>query len=107
PVAPGLAVVSHEEVADALILECHAPVVGVDMRLSEAAIGKEVHQHDSAALDHMDAGGLQRLEEPRRQADRDTVLVPGQAPPPGSEPERQGLAQGVALEAGEENVSRL
>src|SRR6185437_14064805 len=86
PFAPGLAVVSHEEVADALILQRHPPVVGVDIRLPEAAIREEAHEHESAALDHVDAGGLERLEESCRQPDRHTVLVPGQAPAPGGEP---------------------
>src|SRR6185312_13948586 len=107
PFAPRLTVVRHQEVANALRLERHPPVVAIDIGLPEVAVREEVHQHKGAALDHVYAGGLQRLQEPRRQPDRNTILVPGQTPPPGGEPERQRLAQGPALEAGEENVPRL
>ncbi len=50
----------------------------------------------------MDAGRLQRLEEPARQAERDDVAVPALASTPGGEAQMAGIAQQLALQAAQQ-----
>src|SRR5579863_2988578 len=109
PELPGAlrqAIVRDQEVARPLVIEGKLPVVAVDVGRPEMAVGEERQQEKDAALDQMDAGGLERLEESRRQADGDAVLVPAEPAPPGRELQAQRIAQRPSLEAREEDVLR-
>src|SRR5579863_511105 len=69
-------VVQDQEVPHTLVFGPKYLVVAVDFGASEIAIGEQRQQHGNAALDEVNAGGFQRLEEARRQTDRNTVPVP-------------------------------
>src|SRR6185295_15541605 len=51
-----------------------------------------------AALDQVDAGGLERLEKPRRQPERDAVAVPEFAASAGGEAQRARVGQWLAIQ---------
>ena len=91
-----------------LHLERRARVVLVARRTSLISpAGKQLQQPVHRRLDQMDAGRFQRLDEARRQADRDDVADPGLAPPAGREPKRPRLGHRLAVEVGEQGRSRL
>src|SRR5262245_55949025 len=98
PCALGLVVVDDDEVADALVLERDLPVIALDVRLPELAIREELPQQHDAALDEVYARGFQRLEEPGREPDGNTVLDPGPAPPPRRESQGQRVTQRPSLD---------
>ena len=87
--ALGMAVVHQQEIAHAAELGLEHPVVALDVRGGEVAVRKELEQHGDAALDEVDRGGLQRLQKPRRQPERDDVPAPGRLAPPGPEAQRR------------------
>src|SRR5690606_22106122 len=78
-------VMQHDEVADVFQLLAADLVVAVHRRLADALEGEELHQAGHCAQGQVDAGGLQRLDEAARQAERNHVLVPGLAPASGAE----------------------
>src|SRR5262245_33819394 len=53
PLALGLVVVDHEEIADALVLERKLPVVVIDVRLPEMPVRKELQQQRNPPLNQM------------------------------------------------------
>src|SRR5690606_25247266 len=69
-------IMQHEEITDAFELPGHGAIVWLDLDRGDVAIGEERHEVGEAALDQVDAGRLERLEESGRQPERETVLVP-------------------------------
>ena len=65
---------------------------------------RSMPQH--GALDEVDAGRLQRLHEPARQADRDAVAMPLLAPCAGGEGQVIGLGQRLALDISHQPFER-
>src|SRR3546814_13449088 len=70
------AIMEDDEVADAFIVEGDAPVVGVDVDGGEIAVGEVREQLGDAVLDQVDARRFERLEEARREAERDDIAGP-------------------------------
>ena len=66
-------VVQHDEVADVLDLVVGLPVVFIDVRLTYSVARKHLHEPHDAALDQVDAGGFQRLDEAAGKADGNAV----------------------------------
>ena len=94
-------IMEHDEVAHALPLEIALAVEFVDRRLVGRAIGKQPNEPDRSGLDKVDAGRFQRLEEVRRQAERDAIAVPHLSPLAAREAKPVGLGQLLAVEVGE------
>ena len=100
-------VVQHDEVADVLDLVARLAVVlghvgGAD------ALGREgLQQPHDAALDEVDAGGLQRLDEAAGQADGHAVAAPGLVPLAGRELDEPRLRQRGALHLAQQLLARL
>ena len=77
-------VVEDDEVADVLEQSLHPPVVLVALDRVEALVGEQASGSADAALDEVDAGRFQRLDEAARKAERDDVAVPGELAPAGA-----------------------
>jgi hypothetical protein len=77
--AVGHLVVQDDEVADEFDLGPGLGVEFVDVALADALRGEVLQQAHDGALDQVDAGRLDRLQEAARQADRDAVVRPGLA----------------------------
>ena len=77
-VAPVRLIVEDDEIADVLV-ERRASIRLYSSRSSgiEALVREEREQPGDAGLDQVDAGRFERLEEARRQAERDARSVPG------------------------------
>ncbi len=94
PVAVRPVVMHDQKIANALIFKRELPVIPVDVDLPEVAVRKIAEQHSDAALDEVDAGGFEWLEETRGEPDGDAVLDPGGPSSPGreSQPQRSRCA---------------
>ncbi len=101
----GVGVVQQQEIAHAPEFELEDPVVAVDIGRLEMAVGEELQQHGDAALDQVDAGGFQRLQEARRQPQRHAIFVPGLLAPAGGEAQRQRFGQRLAFEIGQQRLA--
>jgi hypothetical protein len=60
-----------QEVADPFVLQARLPVVFVDEQRVEVPVGEQCQEFGDARLDQVDAGRLQRLQEPARQSERE------------------------------------
>ena len=69
-------VMQQQEIADVRVFAFDIAVVAVDQHRVEAAIGEQVEQAIEPGVDEMDAGGFERLEKPRRQAEREAIADP-------------------------------
>ena len=67
-----------DEVADVLEHVLHLAVIFVALERVEAPVREQREQLGDAALDEVDAGRFERLDEPARQAQRNDVRVPGE-----------------------------
>ena len=95
-----------DEVADALELRRRLRVVARAERFEFAAEREHLDQPRHADLDEVDAGALERLEESAGEAQRDDVLVPGLAAPPGDVADQPRLEQRRTLEIREQFGAR-
>ncbi len=86
-----------DEVAHALELLDHLLVVVRDVDRIERGVGEVVQQRVHAAADQMNAGGLERLDESRAQAERDAVCVPELAATAGHEADEARLGQRLGV----------
>src|SRR5581483_5722732 len=78
-------VMQNEKVAQPLVFEGREAIVfGADRRL-EVAVGEQREQAPEAGLNEMTAGPLERLEEPRRLPEGETVPHPRARAAPGFE----------------------
>src|SRR5688572_2889837 len=100
-------IVEHDEIPDVLELVVGLVVVFVDVRLTDAVARKHLHQADDAALDEMDAGGLEGFDEATGQSDGDTVASPGLAALPRAELDDPRLEERLALDIGQQFSLRL
>src|SRR6202044_3272598 len=100
-------VVQDQEVPNALVFGPENLVVAIDFSAAEIAIGEQRQKHGNAALNEVNAGGFQRLEEARRQADRNTVLAPEALAPAGGELQLERVGQCLTLDARQQFVLRL
>ena len=88
-----------QEIANTLVFGAQDLVVTVDFGAAVIAIGEQRQEHGDAALDEVNAGGLQRFEKTRRQSDRNAILVPEALAPAGGELQLEGFGQRLALDA--------
>ncbi len=107
PRALGLVVMHDQEVANALVFEGDLPVVPIDVGLPEGAVGKVIEQQGDAAVDQMDAGGFERLEEAGGEPDGNAVLAPAHPSSSGRESQPQRIAQRAALQIGHQRLLGL
>ena len=96
-----------DEVADVLEQVLHLLVIFVALDRVEALVREERDQLGDAALDEMDAGRFERLDEAARQAHRDDVAVPGLLAAAGGEGEAARVRERLALEIVEQHPLRL
>ena len=78
------------------------PVVFVDVRLADAVPRKHLHEPHDAALDQVDAGRFQRLDEAARKADGNAVAVPGLAALARPELDDARLGEHLAFDVGQQ-----
>ncbi|PAV70131.1 hypothetical protein WR25_17275 [Diploscapter pachys] len=98
---PGLGIMQDDEVADVLVQIVQLAVEFVAFGRVEARVGEHRDDPLNARLDQMDAGRFERFDEAARQPQRDDVAVPALPPPSRGEAQAAGIAQRLALEAGE------
>jgi hypothetical protein len=97
-VALGRVVMQHDEVADALELDVHDPVVFACIDRVKVSVGKQFDEMRHRRLDEIDAGRLQRFDESARKSHGDAVAVPGFLAPAGDEFQESRLCQGPTVE---------
>ena len=95
-------VVQDDEIAHVFHLEAHLAVELVDVRLADAGVGEHLQQAHHAALDQVDAGGLQRLDEAGGKPHRHAVLVPMAVPLAGDEAQHPRFGEQLALDVAEQ-----
>jgi hypothetical protein len=83
------------------------PVVLVDVRLTYSIPRKHLHEPDDAALDQVDAGGFQRLDEAARKSYCNTVAAPGLAALPGPELDDARLGEHLAFDIVQQRLPGL
>ena len=105
--AAGHVVVQHDEIADVFDLVVGLAVVFVDVGLADAVAREHLHQPHDAALDQVDAGRFQRLDEAAGQADGDAVASPGLAPLAGPELDDARLGEHLAFDVGQQALFGL
>src|SRR6185295_599279 len=105
--ALGDMIVQHDEIADVLDLRAHLVVELVDVGLLDGGAREHLHQPDHAALDQVDAGRLQRLDEAAGQTDRDAVLLPVLAALTRAELDDARLGQHFAFDVRQQRLLRL
>ncbi len=84
-VALGGDVVQQQEIAHALEVEAHAPVVFIGVGLRKILVWKQLDELGDAFLDQVDRRRFERLEKSGGKADGDHILVPEEAAPAGLE----------------------
>ncbi len=97
----------HDEVADALVLRSHPPVVFGGQLRREVAIRKAFDQSPHPIHDQLDAGGLERLHEPGRQAQRNAIAHPRLAAAAGGEAQLPRFAERWRIQAVEQHARGL
>src|SRR5689334_17201060 len=100
--APRHLVMGDDEVTHVLIFGARLEIIFVHVRRRETCGRKHRQKPVYAGLNQVDAGRLKRLEEARREADGDDVLVPRLEPASGPEPHRPGIGRGLAVEVREQ-----
>src|SRR5688572_29866801 len=100
-------IVQHYEIADVLDLRAHLLVELVDVGLLDRGAREHLHQPDHAALDQVDAGRLQRLDEAAGQTDRDAILLPVLATLARAEFDHTRLGQHLAFDVRQQSLLRL
>ena len=97
----------HEEVADALELKVHQPIVFTPVGLLDCGMGEQLDQIENTALDQIDTGRFQRFEKPTRKPDRHAITAPQRAAASGGEAELARLCAGLSLEIGHQGLGRV
>ena len=100
-------IVQDNKVPDVLDLKFHLVIEFIDVRLPDPVVGKHLHEADNAALNQMDAGGLQGLHETTGQTYGHAVLHPVLTPGAGLEFYRTGLGHHLALQIAAQLCLRL
>src|SRR2546430_784970 len=96
-----------DEVAHLVVFVDQQAVVFLRLARIERAVGKYRRELRHAALDHVNAGGLERLQESAGETDRNAVLVPEFPSAPGGESQESRLRARLAVQMGEQGAGRL
>ena len=99
----GQLVVQDDEVADLLQLVIGQAVVALDHGGADPVEREQLHQPADPDHDHVDRGGLQRLDEAAGQTQRHDVLIPGLAPLAGAVADQARRDQGLTLDLGRQH----
>src|SRR5579864_7040714 len=94
----------HDEVAYALPFEIALAVELVDGRLVGRGVREQPDKADRRRLDQVNARRFQRLQEPRREAERDAIAVPHLAPLAARETKAIGVSELLTIEVREEQL---
>jgi hypothetical protein len=103
--ARGDMVVQDQEIADRVKLEIHLPIEFVHECPIAMPVGKERDQLRNTDLNEVYAGRLERLQEPARQAEGNTVLLPDLPTLARHEAQLARLCQGLAREVCQQRAS--
>src|SRR5579871_1473303 len=102
-----LRIMHEEKVAYAPELDFHDLVVPLDIGFFEMPVREEFEQHGDAALDEMNAGCFQRLQETRREAECDAVPHPEFPSPTRCEGDANRTRERLTVDVREEQVFGL
>ncbi|EGF91605.1 hypothetical protein ABI_30220 [Asticcacaulis biprosthecium C19] len=106
-VALGHMVVRDQEILDVDILRQHLVIIAPGDGRRDAALGEVGQKLGQPDLDQVDRGRFQRLQETRRQAQGDDVLVPHLAAVPCDEAQDLGILQRLAIQTPQQLADRL
>src|SRR5881394_4243119 len=100
-------VMQDDEVANRFEAAAHQAVVFIRQSWLEVPIGKELYQSADADFDEMQARGFEWLEKPAGESECDAILQPRLGSPSGRELDQSRRCQCLAVEIGDQSLSRL
>src|SRR5581483_7316178 len=85
PFATACMIMQDDEVADGLVAARHQPIVFCSELGLEGPVREKLDEPSDPALDQMNAGGLERLQETAGETQSHAIALPGLAPASGGE----------------------